>query len=275
VNSLAGRSARATGLKGSAPNLQSLALPGLRVERLIAVAGIEFEDAPFKLQRRRPETRMSLGKVKCGWTALAVVLMTSPVFGVEMIPAAIDAADSSGQSIPNDKPTPIGVRLQVLLDRAHFSPGEIDGKFGENAKKALRAYSEAQQLPSSDVLTEDVWKALRADVRPVIANYTITEKDVSGPFLRTLRSLGADVPGATAPRTPDGAPGTRLSFDLCWKSRESAGEVGSVTSRARAILQLSPCPFYGVGRQRSLSPPLSAPRTLPDVTGSLAFAPPH
>ena len=54
------------------------------------------------------------------------------------------------RSFSKDKPTPAGVRLQVLLDRAHFSPGEIDGKFGENAKKALRAYAEAQQLPSSD-----------------------------------------------------------------------------------------------------------------------------
>jgi lipoprotein-anchoring transpeptidase ErfK/SrfK len=43
-------------------------------------------------------------------------------------------------------------------------------------------------LPISDALTEDVWKTLRADDRPVIANYTITEKDVSGPFLRALPS---------------------------------------------------------------------------------------
>jgi peptidoglycan hydrolase-like protein with peptidoglycan-binding domain len=66
--------------------------------------------------------------------------------------------------------------------------GEIDGKFGENAKKALRAYAQAQQLPSSDAPTEDVWKALLADDRPVTANYTITEQDVAGPFLPKLPS---------------------------------------------------------------------------------------
>ena len=106
----------------------------------------------------------------------------------EMGAAAIDAAEPSKKTLSNEKPTPAGVRLQVLLDRAHFSPGDIHGRFGENAKKALRAFAEARQLPSSDVPTEDVWNALRADDRRITANYTITEQDVAGPFLSTLPS---------------------------------------------------------------------------------------
>jgi lipoprotein-anchoring transpeptidase ErfK/SrfK len=76
----------------------------------------------------------------------------------------------------------------VLIDRARFSPGEIDGKFGENARKALRAYAEARRLPGADRPTEEVWNALRADDRPVTSEYTIADKDVAGPFLEKLPS---------------------------------------------------------------------------------------
>jgi lipoprotein-anchoring transpeptidase ErfK/SrfK len=124
---------------------------------------------------------------------LMVALVTGPAFCGEMNPAAIDSAEPSKKALSSEKPAPAAVRLQVLLDRAHFSPGEIDGKFGENAKKALRAYAEARQLPSSDVLTEDVWKALRTDDRPLTANYTITEQDVAGPFLSKLPSKMEDM----------------------------------------------------------------------------------
>jgi lipoprotein-anchoring transpeptidase ErfK/SrfK len=122
------------------------------------------------------------------YIALVMAVTANAAFGVELSPVAINGAALPGKTIPNDKPTPFGIRLEVLLDRAHFSPGEIDGKFGENVKKALRAYAEAQQLPGSDKLTDDVWKKLGTDDRPVLTNYTVTEKDVSGPFLRKLPS---------------------------------------------------------------------------------------
>jgi peptidoglycan hydrolase-like protein with peptidoglycan-binding domain len=134
---------------------------------------------------------LKLAKRVC--IGLVFALMANSASSAEINPAAINSAEPSGKALSNEKATPMGVRLQVLLDRAHFSPGEIDGKFGENAKKALRAYTEAQRLPSSDALTDEIWKQLVVDDRPVLTDYTITEKDVSGPFLQKLPSRMDDM----------------------------------------------------------------------------------
>ena len=148
---------------------------------------------------------MSFRIARFMFTGLAIASLTSSAFGAEMNADAVNSAEPSKKTLSSDKPSPAGVRLQVLLDRARFSPGEIDGKFGENAKKALRAFAEAKQLPNSDAPTADLWNALRVDDRPVITNYTIAEKDVSGPFLSKLPSKMEDmkdVPklGYTSPR---------------------------------------------------------------------------
>lgn len=126
---------------------------------------------------------------------LILLLASSRLDAATLQVDAVNSAEPSGNSLPADKPTAIGTRLEVLLDRAHFSPGEIDGKFGENAKKALRAYTEAQGEPSSDNLRAAIWKKLAADSQPVLTNYTITEKDVSGPFLRKLPKKMEDMKG--------------------------------------------------------------------------------
>jgi lipoprotein-anchoring transpeptidase ErfK/SrfK len=124
---------------------------------------------------------------------LTLACLTSSVSGAELKAETINAAVPSKGTLFEEKATPAGVRLQVLLDRAHFSPGEIDGKFGDNAKKALRAYAETQQLPGSDDVGDEVWKKLAADDRAVLKNVTIQENDVAGPFLSRLPAKMEDM----------------------------------------------------------------------------------
>ncbi len=148
---------------------------------------------------------MALNLAKRVSIGLVFALVADSASGAEMKPDGINSAEPSLKALANEKATPLGVRLQVLLDRAHFSPGEIDGKFGENAKKALRAYAESQQLPNSDTVPDEVWKKLVVDDRLVLADYVIAEKDVSGPFLQKLPSRMEDMKdiaklGFTSPR---------------------------------------------------------------------------
>lgn len=76
------------------------------------------------------------------------------------------------------------IRAQTLLDRAHFSPGEIDGRNGANLKAAIAAYTEAHGLPISEEIDDALLNSLAAGDRgPVLQHYTITPGDAKGPFI--------------------------------------------------------------------------------------------
>ncbi|MBC7767767.1 MAG: murein L,D-transpeptidase [Phycisphaerales bacterium] len=76
------------------------------------------------------------------------------------------------------------VRVQTLLDRAHFSPGVIDGFDGENVRKAIAAYQRANDLPETGRADDALLARLeQADASPALVPYVLTEADVSGPFV--------------------------------------------------------------------------------------------
>jgi lipoprotein-anchoring transpeptidase ErfK/SrfK len=76
------------------------------------------------------------------------------------------------------------LRLQVLLDRARFSPGEIDAVAGSNQARALRGFQQARGLPASGEADPATWQALEQDSAPVLADYTVTAADITGPYAR-------------------------------------------------------------------------------------------
>jgi len=76
------------------------------------------------------------------------------------------------------------IKTEVLLDRAGFSPGVIDGRKGQNLSHALEAFDQAHGLAASGALDAASWDALsQADSAPVMQVYQITSDDLAGPFI--------------------------------------------------------------------------------------------
>ena len=84
------------------------------------------------------------------------------------------------------------VRVQVLLDRAHFSPGVVDGYDGENVRKAVTEYQRAHSLPINGLADDALLTRLEQnDGAPALVAYLLTAEDVQGPFVDVPADLEA------------------------------------------------------------------------------------
>ena len=75
------------------------------------------------------------------------------------------------------------LRAQILLDRAHFSSGEMDAAYGSNLRQAIRGFQKMRQLPVTGIINAATWDELDKDEAPVLDTYVLTADDVAGPFL--------------------------------------------------------------------------------------------
>jgi lipoprotein-anchoring transpeptidase ErfK/SrfK len=97
-------------------------------------------------------------------------------------------AIEQAQFVPGQKANPaLIIKAEVLLDRAGFSPGVIDGHDGDNFRKALAAFQRQNGRDGTSILDAQTFNALAATSEdPVMGDYVISEADVKGPFAKEI-----------------------------------------------------------------------------------------
>lgn len=100
-------------------------------------------------------------------------------------------------SIPQSGP--VAVQLEILLDRAGFSPGVVDGAWGINAAKAVTFFAKPDDSArfkgdsprTVSSVDRNTYERLRAAAqpRPMLRWYTVSGADLAGPFTSIPKSV--------------------------------------------------------------------------------------
>jgi len=156
-------------------------------------------------------------------------------------PAAVNNPQTTELVEPRSRGSAV-LRAQILLDRAHFSPGEIDGSYGRNLRKAVIAYQSTHGLEPNGTVDLATWTALNSDKGPALIAYTIAPQDVAGPFYEIPEKME-----------------DKAKLDaLGWTSAlEGIGETFHVNPKL--LQQLNPTVDFKTAGQQILAPNVTAP----------------
>ncbi len=130
---------------------------------------------------------MEFGMKVLAYAVLCIFGFVSIASAAPSSPKPLDMETVNGADLSAKAEKGVGpafIKAQVLLDRARFSPGVIDGRNGENMQNALKAFEKARDLSVDGKLNPDVWAKLNETTSdPVLVEYKIAEEDVKGPFV--------------------------------------------------------------------------------------------
>ena len=116
----------------------------------------------------------------------SLFLVTCPPSAKSLDAEAVNNAQFGASSASKKAINPLLIKAEILLARAHFSPGEISGRAGENLNRAIAAFAEAQGK-TANKLDQELWnKLVSTSAAPVVVDYTISEADVRGPFVSQI-----------------------------------------------------------------------------------------
>jgi len=113
--------------------------------------------------------------------AVVIVLLSSNILSVAA------RKKPAPEKTPSKADVEIATRLQILLDRANFSPGKLDGHYGDFTWKALALYrlsrgEQPQQPPAKGKTKGNVAPDINgldlASVGAVLVPYSVTEADI-------------------------------------------------------------------------------------------------
>jgi lipoprotein-anchoring transpeptidase ErfK/SrfK len=98
-----------------------------------------------------------------------------------------NAINSAAMNLPitGDVRGPSVLRTQVYLDRAHFSVGAIDGRWGRNSAITVWWWQKAHGLPTTGDVDDTTFRSIAqaGGATPVLTTYTLTADDTKGPFV--------------------------------------------------------------------------------------------
>ena len=126
---------------------------------------------------------------------ISILLLSCAALGTAAVALSQPSPSASPSKLPQG--SAIGVDMavleaQVLLDRAGFAPGVIDGRKGESFTQAVKGFQTARGLAVTGKLDADTLAALQFGIVPATRMLRVDPTDARGPYTARIPEDPAD-----------------------------------------------------------------------------------